>query len=82
MDRCSRRRAAGIERATRSLQNKFSFAEVSIKESLYDKGAMMSDINKFPDEHKLTLVGLGTDYRNLTGNAFFLKFLILDYENI
>ena len=30
---------------------------------------MMSDINKFLDEHKLTLVGLGTDYRNLTGNV-------------
>jgi FkbM family methyltransferase len=49
------------------------FIEVSIKESLYDEGAIMSDLNKFLDEHKLTLVGLGTDHRNLTGNAFFLK---------
>ena len=63
-----------LKGATRSLPRINSvFIEVSIKESLYEKGAMMSDINKFLDEHKLTLVGLGTDYRNLTGNAFFLK---------
>ena len=63
-----------LKGATRSLPRINSvFIEVSIKESLYDKGAMMSDINKFLDEHKLALVGLGTDYRNLTGNAFFLK---------
>ena len=58
MDRCSGAELQVLKGATRSLPRINSvFIEVSIKESLYDKGAMMSDINKFLDEHKLALVG-------------------------
>ena len=49
------------------------FIEVSIKESLYDEGVIMPELNKFLEEYDFTLVGLGTDYRNLTGNAFYIK---------
>lgn len=49
------------------------FIEVSIKERLYDGGVIMSELNKFLKDHNFTLISLGADNRNLTGNAFYMK---------
>ena len=49
------------------------FIEVSIKDRLYDDGVIMSELNKFLAEYDFTLISLGTDNRNLTGNAFYMK---------
>lgn len=55
------------------LKTKSVFIEVSIKEGLYDNGVMMDDLGQFLEKYNFTLAGLGTDHRNLTGNAFYMK---------
>lgn len=63
-----------LEGARKSLlKTKSVFIEVSIREGLYENGVTMNDLGQFLEKYNFTLVGLGTDHRNLTGNAFFMR---------
>ena len=66
-----------IEGAINLLERtKAIFVEVSIREGLYNKGIIMSDIVSIARKVDFELVGLGIDYDNFTGNAFLVKKII------
>ena len=66
-----------IEGAINLLERtKAIFVEVSIREGLYNKGIIMSDIVSIAREVDFELVGLGIDYDNFTGNDFLVKKII------
>ena len=49
------------------------FIEVSVLSPIAENGALMGEINRLLYQKSFTLVGLGLDNKNLTGNALFIK---------
>ena len=49
------------------------FVEVSVTSPIAKEGAMMADVTELLSHQSFTIVGLGLDNENLTGNAFYIK---------
>jgi hypothetical protein len=68
-----------LEGAKKLLQSnvKLVFLEVAASNSLYQNGAHLDAITSLLKSLDFQIISLGLDYKNATGNAFFLKKSIL-----
>jgi FkbM family methyltransferase len=59
---------------------KVVFLEVAASSSLYQNGARLDSITSFLNDFNFQIISLGLDYKNATGNAFFIKKSILKID--
>ena len=71
-----------LEGAKRLLESnvKLVFLEVAASKSLYQNGAHLDAITSFLNNLDFQIISLGLDYKNATGNAFFIKKSILKVD--